>query len=95
MANDPLVTVGGHGLTHEILKGMEPLRQKEEIITSVERLEKITNRNIDIFAYSHGQFDKNTIKIMKAYKYGFTAGGGNLNFIKMMNRYALPRIGIE
>ena len=95
LANDPLVTIGGHGLTHNVLKGMPFAKQQEEIISSTKQLEQIIEKKIDIFAYSHGQFDKNTVKIMKQFRYGFTAGGGNLNFIKKINRYALPRIGVE
>lgn len=98
MSKDPLVTVGSHGLTHKILKGMPVQEQIEELKCSKEILEKIIDSEVEIFAYSHGQFDDNTIRLLKKYKfykYIFGVSGLPLNFITKRYIYNLPRFNCE
>lgn len=98
MSKDPLVTVGSHGVTHKILKGMPVQEQIEELKCSKEILEKIIDSEVEIFAYSHGQFDDNTIRLLKKYKfykYIFGVSGLPLNFITKRYIYNLPRFNCE
>ena len=98
MSKDPLVTVGSHGVTHKILKGMPIQEQIDELKSSKAILEKIIDSDVEIFAYSHGQFDDNTIRLLKKYKfykYIFGTGGLPLNFITKKYIYNLPRFNCE
>lgn len=98
MAEDPLVTVGSHGITHDILKGMNMEKQKEELLKSKEILENIINKDVELFAYSHGQYDKKTLRILKelnCYKKAFSAASLPLNVYTKHWKYRIPRINID
>lgn len=98
LAKDPLVTVGSHGLTHMILKGMRADRQKEELWKSKRILQYWTEQEIRCFAYSHGQYDEKTLNILRHegyYDYAFCAGGGVTNYISKRSRFTLPRMNCE
>ena len=98
MAQDPLVTIGSHGLTHEVLNGMSYERQNAELVDSKERLEQLIDKNVTLFAYSHGQYDKTTRALLKhtrCYDYAFGVCGYPTNFITKHWKYHLPRINME
>lgn len=98
LANDSLVTIGSHGVTHKLLKGMSIENQCKELIESKTILERIVNKPIRLFAYSHGQFDSNTLKILRrnrVYSYAFGVKGYPLNIITKRKKYDLPRINCE
>lgn len=98
MAQCPLVTIGSHGKTHKILKGMSFREQFQELSESKKILEKIIDRPVKYFAFSHGQFDKFTRKILqknKLYDFAFGTKGYPLNIITKTWRYDLPRINFE
>lgn len=98
LANDPLVTIGSHGTTHKILRGMSEAEQRLELLESKHILEKITGKRIWMFAYSHGLYDNTTVDILRAercYDYAFSAGGGETNLITKKSVYTLPRLNME
>ncbi len=98
MASDPLVTIGSHGITHDIMKGMDVEQQKHELIRSKELLQKLIGREIRYFAYSHGQYDEKTLEILrkeKCYDFAFDAGGGVTNCLTKRDLYTLPRMNCE
>ena len=95
MASDELVTVGSHGVSHKILKHCNINEQKYEISESKQRLEKIISQPINAFAFSHGMFNKNTVKLMGEYKFGFTVKEYPLNVISARNKKLLPRFNVE
>lgn len=98
LSNDPLVTVGSHGLSHEVLKNMPSDRQLNEILDSKKRLESILNRPIKYFAYSHGQYDDNTLDILKrerCYSFAFGVAGYPTNIYTRSWKYHLPRLNCE
>lgn len=98
MSKDPLVTVGSHGVTHDVLKGMNESNQLTELRESKTILESIVQRPVTIFAYSHGQSDKTTLKLLKKYKiykYVFGVTAYPLNFVTRRWKYNLPRINCQ
>lgn len=98
LAADPLVTIGSHGVTHEILKEMPQEKQRLELVDSKNRLEELIGRPVRFFAYSHGQFDDATLALLRKEKYydcAFAAGGGITNWITCKSNYKLPRINCE
>lgn len=95
MANDDLVTIGAHGVSHKVLNSCNWEEQKYELLESKKRLEKITGKPVNAFAFSHGGFNKKTIKLMKNYKYGFTVKERPLNAVTVINKKLLPRFNVE
>lgn len=95
MASDELVTVGAHGVTHEIFSKLSTQEKKIEINHSQQVLQDITRQKINIFAYSHGITDTETFGLMNSYKYGMAVGANPINMLTIRNSYALPRYNIE
>ena len=97
MAKDPLVNIGSHGLTHEVLKGKTREMQETEICQSAQKLACLTGRPIRQFAYSHGQYDKTTLEILATtacYDCAFGVSGNPTNaFTKKI--FELPRLNGE
>ena len=98
LSNDPLVTIGSHGLTHDILKGKNYKDQYTELVNSKLELEKKIDKEVNLFAFSHGQYDDTTIEILKKYKcydYAFGVAGFPVNIVTKKWKYYLPRINCD
>lgn len=98
MSSDPLITVGSHGITHDILKGMDIEKQRDELNKSKEILQKIINKDVELFAYSHGQYDKITLRLLKelnCYKNAFSASSFPINIYTKHWKYRIPRVNID
>lgn len=98
MAADPLVTIGSHGVTHEVLSGMSEEKQLLELLQSKEILQNLIGKEVHYFAYSHGLFDKTSLNILKeksCYRLAFVAGGGVTNRFSSADHYILPRVDCE
>ena len=95
MASDSPVTIGSHGVTHKNINSLSPSEQKYELNHSKEYIEEIIGKPVNSFAFSHGQYDKSSVKLMKDYRYGFTVNSYPLNFITARNLKLLPRINVD
>ena len=97
LGTDKLVTIGSHGLTHQILKGLEYEDQRKELIESKSKIENIIQKEVKFFAYSHGQYDKTTLILVGKYKNAFIAECGKLplNFWTTRNKKKIRRLNIE
>jgi len=74
MANHPLITIGGHTTTHPDLSCHGTEFQQQEIITNKKRLEQITGKTVNLFAYPYGGYNNDTPQIVanSGYKAAFT-----------------------
>lgn len=95
MSEDSLVTIGAHGVTHEVLNNLSPDEKQNEIIKSKEKLEHILGKEVKCFAYSHGAFDKECRKFTKIYDFCVGVSGMPVNFITAKIRWNIPRFNIE
>ncbi len=95
MANDDLVTIGSHGVSHKTLTELSLEQQKEEIDNSKMILENILGIKINIFSFSHGVYDKKTLKLLKNYSYGLSASAKPLNLVTGLKKKKLPRYNVE
>ena len=87
---NPLVTIGSHGKTHNVFTALSKEDKIMELTESKRILEGILNKEINLFAYSHGQYDQETLELMKSYEYAFAAGESFFAHIKA-NKYLVPR----
>lgn len=55
LANDPLITIGAHSISHQILSRMTPEKLEVEIGGSKAETEKLTGRPAQFFAYPNGR----------------------------------------
>ena len=97
MNDDPLVTIGAHGTLHRVLTDITIDACKNEIFTSKEKLERILQKHVSIFAYSHGQYNAQIVDMVKeaGYQYGFSVRGRPFQFIEYSNKLTLPRFNID
>ena len=69
MAQSGLISVGSHTISHINFKTASPANATREAFQSKKDLEKITGKPVVHFSYPSGQFDDNSIKILKSLGY--------------------------
>ncbi|WP_336515904.1 polysaccharide deacetylase family protein [Pollutibacter soli] len=76
-----LITLGAHTVTHPILENCSFERQEKELKESKEQLGKWLRRPIEYFAYPNGDYNKNTLVLLKKlnYKMAFTTKPGRID----------------
>lgn len=95
LAKDSLVTIGSHGTTHIIFPKLSIEEKEVELRESKKILEELIQKEISVFAYSHGQYDKETLKfVSKYYDYAVSVIQLPLNFLTKRKKL-LPRINFE
>lgn len=96
MLKSGLLTIGSHGKTHVVLNKLKTSDLENEIIQSKKILEKVFGLPVSIFAYSHGFYDKKTIKMVKKAGYRFAyAATSNLSDYLLINKYKIPRYNLK
>lgn len=96
MAGDPLVEIGSHGVTHDLLPTLNSKEQQKELSLSKELLQKITGRKIRFFAYSHGQYNNETLKHIDCYEYAMIVRSWPIDLWGLKRwKYLLPRYNVD
>lgn len=98
MAKDPLVTIGSHGVSHRVMTTLSVGEQELELVESKKTLQRIIGKSVDVYAYPHGQFNSDTIKLLKKlnlYKAAYGVTGHPTNCFTESNRFDLPRFNIK
>lgn len=95
LADDPIVTIGSHGLNHINFGRSSDKRQESEIIRSKAAIEDLTGKECRYIAYPFGSYNEKTIELTKlaGYKNGFIVKGRPVNTIK--NPYTVPRLSVS
>lgn len=71
LSQDPLCTIGAHSVSHPRFTQINEIQKSDEIINSKKFLEDLLNKPIIHFAYPHGDYDSETISLLK--KAGITS----------------------
>jgi peptidoglycan/xylan/chitin deacetylase (PgdA/CDA1 family) len=90
-----LVEAGAHTKTHPELSRLPAATQRDEIIESKKMLENLLGRPIDQFAYPFGNYDTDTVKIVR--EAGFTSAC-SVNCDSVWpdpDLFQLPRVTVE
>ena len=98
MAKDPLVTIGSHGVSHRVMTTLSVGEQELELVESKKTLQRIIGKSVDVYAYPHGQFNSDTIKLLKKlnlYKAAFGVTGHPTNCFTESNRFDLHSFNIK
>ena len=85
---------GSHGENHEYLEFLKIKDQEKEISNSLKFLKNtFKNEENFSFCYPFGSYNKNTLKILKKYKFiiGFSLKVSSINLKKKINNFLLPR----
>lgn len=88
------VDIQNHTVTHPFLANLSKEEQYVEIQHATEALKNLTGRTPFAFAYPYGNYNSDTISLLKdlGFKGAFKVGGGLST--DQSNRYELPRIMI-
>lgn len=65
ISDDDLVSIGAHTMTHPSLPDCSAHEKWNEIVKSKHVLETILGKNIDHFAYPHGDYDTETVDMVR------------------------------
>ena len=96
IADCKLSTIGSHGWKHSYFVVLSREEAEKDLILSKETLEKLTRRNIDMYAFPYGSvyacgFSK-TKMVSKYYKSGFGTIATSITKPSLLPNYYLPRI---
>jgi peptidoglycan/xylan/chitin deacetylase (PgdA/CDA1 family) len=88
------VDIQNHTVTHPFLANLSKEEQYVEIQNATEALKDLTGRTTFAFAYPYGNYNSDTISLLRdlGFKGAFKVGGGLST--DQSNRYELPRIMI-
>lgn len=64
LADDPLITIGAHTVSHIVCDKENEDVQRREIIESKEKLEEIIKKPVSVFAYPNGGYNERTQEIL-------------------------------
>ncbi|WP_110954060.1 polysaccharide deacetylase family protein [Anaerosinus massiliensis] len=93
-SQSPLVTIGGHTITHTRLGIQSYNEQKFEIDKSTDKIESIINDKLVVFSYPFGQkcdYNHDTIKILKDNNFKKVASNFPGQVHSWSNKYEIPR----
>ena len=93
MADNPLVTIGSHSVSHPLLSKCSQLDLRNELVNSKEYLENIIGRPVKYFAYPSGDYNKKVINAVKESGYEMAFGIDKIQNLGQLN-FEIPRIGI-
>ena len=94
VSRDGLISIGAHTVTHPSLPDCPAHVKREEILDSKLFLEKLLGQEIDHFAYPHGDYDVETVEIVReaGFKSACITGHKICNQVRCdTNLFELPR----
>jgi peptidoglycan/xylan/chitin deacetylase (PgdA/CDA1 family) len=98
LAEEELIELGAHTVTHPVLSSLPEAAQRHEILMSKRRLQDLLNRPVSSFSYPYGQqahYTAETVKIVRQAKFSC----GCCNFVGVVNRrtvpFQLPRLHVR
>jgi len=93
-ASSSLIEIGGHTVNHFPLGTLEKQYQKQEILKNKEDLENLLQKEINLFSYPNGNYNNDTINILKENSFvcGLTGSLGinsSSSDIFLLNRFSV------
>ena len=100
LSSHPLVTIGAHTVNHQNLKTLREEEVISEIRVSAGKIEEITGKQVDYFAYPFGGIAEaagREYRIARAcgLKMAFTANNGSLFKYHSAKLFSLPRLTLN
>ena len=92
VAQDALVEIGAHTVSHCFLERLTPAEQRREIAQSKRDLERLCGRPISVFSYPNGSYSSQTIKILRELGFSCACASRDGSFSPRTDPYMIPRI---
>lgn len=95
LAQEELVEVGSHTVTHPVLSALPAASQRDEIQQSKAHLEDVLNRPVTSLAYPHGDYTGETVALVR--EAGFTCACSSVADIvwRSTDCFQLPRFNVK
>jgi peptidoglycan/xylan/chitin deacetylase (PgdA/CDA1 family) len=90
-----LVEIGAHTVTHPVLNAHSTTLQQQEIQQSKMDLERILNRPVTTFAYPHGNYNQETLNLMKESGIEYACSTEENTVWRNSDCFQLPRFQVE
>jgi len=94
LAQEELISIGAHSVTHPLLTSLGSEEQRREIHRSKQQLEDLLGRSVETFAYPWGAASEETERLVCEAGFLWASGG----FIDVVSRgsnpYDLPRLWV-
>ena len=94
LASGSLVEIGGHTVTHPCLPRLDRQEQAGEIVDNKIRLETLLDQPLRHFAYPHGQFNHDTIALLREAGYHSACTTSAAAVTAPAEVFRLPRIRV-
>jgi peptidoglycan/xylan/chitin deacetylase (PgdA/CDA1 family) len=94
LAQDGLVSVGSHTVTHPLLTSIPQDQQYNELRESKQTLENILSQPVTALSYPHGVYNAKTQKLAEETGYQLACSSQNGIVHQGHNRFALPRFWV-
>jgi peptidoglycan/xylan/chitin deacetylase (PgdA/CDA1 family) len=89
------VEIGAHTLTHPSLPALGSEEQRAEIAGSRERLEELTGRPLESFAYPYGDYDGATVRLVKRSGFRTACTIHENRLTRLSSPFLLPRFPVR
>jgi hypothetical protein len=94
-AQDNLVEIGAHTVTHAPLATLLVAAQQDEIRHSRARIENMLNRPVMSFAYPHGSYTQETVAIVRDAGFSFACSSDTAAVKRGNDPFRLPRMSMR
>ena len=91
-ARHPLITIGGHTISHPFLTSLDDQTLQSEVSVSKQLTEEVIERSVDLFAYPTGDYDRRVAEAVRSA--GYEAAFALDPIPVGMPLYEIPRIGL-
>lgn len=94
LADDGLIEVGSHSVTHPLLANLPSDKQQHEIVESKAYLEAVVQHPVYGFSYPNGSASADTMQLVREAGYTYACSSTNDVVLPGSNRYSLPRFWV-
>ena len=94
LSDKSLITIGAHSVTHPSLKQQSIEEQRSEILGSKKRLEEITEKAVDMFAYPFGakeNYSDKTVRILQECGFKKAVTVQSEKITRKTSKFEIPR----
>jgi peptidoglycan/xylan/chitin deacetylase (PgdA/CDA1 family) len=95
LADQPLIDIGAHTVTHPVLGTLPVAMQRDEILQSRARIEELLGRSLLSFAYPHGSYTQDTLAVVREAGFSYACSSDTAAVKRDSDPFRLPRISMR
>jgi peptidoglycan/xylan/chitin deacetylase (PgdA/CDA1 family) len=95
LAEQQLIEIGAHTVTHPVLGTLPVATQRDEILQSRTRIEELVGRSVLSFAYPHGSYTQDTLAVVRDAGFSFACSSDTAAVRTDSDPFRLPRISMR